>query len=538
VSWSWSNFCRWDCISIDNKPVDEALFRKIEKHYIDLSVREGISASTFEILTATAFHIFNEAKVKIGVVEVGMGGKLDATNILNNQAVSVISKIARDHENFLGDTLEEITLHKAGILRPHVPYLVNPHNERNVRNVIDEYARDIEAGPRLENDPPGFSKMLFANEDRPPAQLVQRQNIVLAARAAQAAIESVDRAEFTPFVMSHILHGARFVPNPGRLQPVRVPPIFGEPNMGPSKARGEHILVDGAHNPDAARLLSDHVRMNERRRKISGNIKVPRWGWPVTWVLAMTDGKDAHKYLSNLLKPGDSVITTTFGPVDGMPWVKPMNPQHLLNLAKAAEPSITGLVMSEEGPLRALCTAKFLREPERPIVLTGSLYLVGDLYRELRANWGKGYWEDPEFENDRKRFAAMLEEEKYRVNRFLSANNSGPSDQTLEFDGRRSEKDNEWKRQQADREKRRAMQEEIEALDREMELLTAEEQRLAQGQRPATPGITESSPLDEKPKMSSSRKLAISSEKDDRLPSKHRYTTSESGVRLRYHEVE
>ena len=154
MRWSLSNIGRWDCISIGNKPVEEALFRKIEKHYIDLNIKKGIKASNFEILTATAFHIFNEEQVQVGVVEVGMGGKLDATNILNNQVISVISKIARDHESFLGSTLQEIAHHKAGILRPHVPYLINPKNEKNVVSVINEYADEIAAGPRLEYDPP------------------------------------------------------------------------------------------------------------------------------------------------------------------------------------------------------------------------------------------------------------------------------------------------------------------------------------------------------------------------------------------------
>jgi folylpolyglutamate synthase len=481
-----------------------------------LNVREGIGASNFEILTATAFHIFNEAQVQIGVVEVGMGGKLDATNILNNQAISVIAKIARDHENFLGSTLEEIARHKAGILRPDVPYLVNPKNENNIKNVIDAYAGEIAAGPRLEYDPPGFTKVLFQNKDWLPTQPVQQENMVMAAMAAQTAMESIGR-ELKTFVMAHILRNSKTTVNPGRLESIRVPPIFGEQHTMISKTKGEYILVDGAHNPDAARLLSEHVRKTEREKKIPGEVHVPRNGWPVTWVLAMTEGKDAHKYLREILQPGDNVVTTTFGPVDGMPWVRPLDPKRLLAMAKSVEPSITGLVASEDGPLRALCTARYLRDPKRPIVLTGSLYLVGDLHRELRLRPGKVYWEDPKFEDDRNKFASMLEEEKHRVNQLLSG--SDVFGQPLDPVGKMDEKSDEWKRQQADREKRRAIQEEIEALDQEMRLLSAEEQLLVSKQSSAIADTASSSSPKEKSGSSSEQ------------------TTLGNGARLIYHKT-
>ncbi|KAG9190652.1 dihydrofolate synthase [Alternaria panax] len=483
---------RWDCISINNKPVEEALFRKIEKHYIDLNIREGISASNFEILTATAFHIFNEEQVQIGVIEVGMGGKLDATNILNNQAISVISKIARDHESFLGSTLGEIAHHKAGILRPDVPYLVNPKNERNVKRVINDYAREISAGPDLEYDPPGFSKILFQNKDWLPPQPVMQENMVMAAIAAQTAMKSLGR-ELRTWNMAHMLRNSKAV-NPGRLESVRVPPIFGgRDTMSSRTLKGEYILVDGAHNPDAARLLGEHVQNIVRRKKIPDEGRAPYNGWPVTWVLAMTEGKDAHEYLEKILRPGDNVVATTFGPVDGMPWVKPMDPNQLLDMARSVKPAITGLVTSEDGPLRALCTANYLRDPKRPIVLTGSLYLVADLHRELRLRPNKVYWDDPKSQDDRNKIAAMLEEEKHRVNRLLSG--TGISDRTIDRLDGMDEKRDVWKKQQAEQEKRRAIQEEIAALNREMESLTEEEKFLAPEQSPAIAGTKESNSL-------------------------------------------
>jgi folylpolyglutamate synthase len=455
----------------------------VEKHYTELSLREGISASPFEILTATAFHIFNEERVQVGVVEVGMGGKLDATNILNNQAISVISKIARDHQNFLGDTLEEIALHKAGILRPDVPYILNPRNERNVEHVIDEYAKEIGAGPRLSCDSPDLNKSLFSKQHwqrfSEPLRPFPRDNPVLAIIAVKTAMESMG-FEFRPTSIGQILWNSRMRANPGRLELITVQPVFGDPYKEGGDKKGRSILLDGAHNPDAATVLNDYVQNIQRQSKSFGKTEVPRHGWPVTWVLAMTEGKDAHQYLERLLRPGDNVITTTFGPVDGMPWVKPMDPKRLLDIAESVQPSITGLAMPKDGVLRALCAAKYLTEEEQPIVLTGSLYLVGDFHRELRPRSSKGYWSEPEFEDDRNIFQDMLEEEKHRVNQRLSIHDPDPSGLHRNRDNRKAERDKEWEKQKSEREKQRAIQEEIQTLDQEMERLTEEERRIVQ----------------------------------------------------------
>ncbi|EFQ91904.1 hypothetical protein CFE70_007118 [Pyrenophora teres f. teres 0-1] len=423
---------RWDCISINNTPVDESVFRKIEQHYLDLNLREGINASPFEILTATAFTIFNEESVGLAVVEVGMGGKLDATNILNNQAVCVIAKIARDHEGFLGNTLNEIALHKAGILRKNVPYIINPQNEGNVKRVITEYGDQIGA---IQTDLTMLPRSFYTRRcwQRMSSQMrpMQQLNPLLATVATVTAYQSLN-LRFTPTALNEDLYNISKAVNPGRLEVAKVPPVFGDPNgKNNTLVKGRRILVDGAHNPDAAKLLADHVNSNQRKvkrgKKGENTIKPPRNGWPVMWVLAMTEGKDAEQYLSILLQPGDSVITTTFGPVDGMPWVKPMDPKKLLKIAQSVHPSITGMAMPRDGVLRALCAAKFLADPKGPIVLTGSLYLVGDFHRELRPRRAQDYMRAPEYEDDRKMFKAMLQTEEKRVRALFGNPYSQPS---------------------------------------------------------------------------------------------------------------
>ncbi|CBX91839.1 hypothetical protein IAQ61_000059 [Plenodomus lingam] len=510
---------RWDCISIHDKPVDESLFRKIEQHYTGLNDKENINASPFEILTATAFHIFNEERVDIGIVEVGMGGKLDATNILQNQIISVISKIARDHEAFLGTTLQEIALHKAGILRPSIPYIVNPSNEWAVHDVIDQYAKEIEAGPRLTGDSPETQLLRatpgwiqFARHKQP----FQRDNVIMAIVAAREATKSL-QLHFFPSQIASCLKAIRKVPIPGRCEGVYAQPVFGE-----HMKLGRRILLDGAHNANAARALNEHVHAHERMRTIDDR-RPPIGGWPVTWVLAMTEGKDARSYLTQLLKPGDNVVTTSFSPVDGMPWVKPMDPRELLDIALSVQPGISGVHIPEGGPMRALCAAKHLVEGAQPIVLTGSLYLVGDFHREIRSRTGREYWTDNRHEADRAMFQEMLEKERIRVNLSLSRDCTSLDEVT----SLKTLSDQKKKRDE-EREKRELMKEQIQTLDEELKRLEEAEQSISPLSSVASAATQSASKSDGKDK----------SEATLATPLQRQYAKSLNDIRAKLHALE
>ena len=119
---------RWDCINVNGRAVSETVFRDVEKAVRQRDQAESLGATEFELLAATAFGVFQREKVEVGVVEVGLGGKLDATNALRHKVVTVIAKIGLDHQSFLGNTLEEIALQKAGIMRPGVPCVVDGSN--------------------------------------------------------------------------------------------------------------------------------------------------------------------------------------------------------------------------------------------------------------------------------------------------------------------------------------------------------------------------------------------------------------------------
>ncbi|EAQ90725.1 hypothetical protein CHGG_02660 [Chaetomium globosum CBS 148.51] len=227
---------RWDCIAIDGKPVSEAVFRDAEEVVKQRDKEDRIGATEFELLTATAFEIFHRQKVEYGVVEVGLGGKLDATNVLKQKAVSIISKIGLDHQSFLGNTIEEIALQKAGIIRPGVPCVVDGSNQRSVLKVIEDHAREVGAELRF----PSVTSVTDAmtTEKLEPHQI---QNLACAHLAFHLACPEQDR----PLV--HLLPSIMQTQWPGRLQRLDVSSITGDQR---------EVLLDGAHNTQSAEVLA------------------------------------------------------------------------------------------------------------------------------------------------------------------------------------------------------------------------------------------------------------------------------------------
>ncbi|KAK4242532.1 Mur ligase [Achaetomium macrosporum] len=335
---------RWDCIAVNGKPVAEAVFRDAEDVVKQRDKEDRIGATEFELLTATAFEIFHRQKVEYGVVEVGLGGRLDGTNALQQKAVTVIAKIGLDHQSFLGNTIEEIALQKAGIMRPGVPCVVDGSNQPSVLKVIEDHAREL--GAELHYPQIAGVSGALAGDNLEPHQI---QNLACAHTAFRLACPQHSRP------LTHFLPAIREMQWPGRLQKLDIQKLTG---------RQEEVLLDGAHNPQSAEVLARYVEKHLR----SGN-------QPVTWVLAATQGKDMDGIFGLLLKPGDQVAAVRFEPVDGMPWVKPADPDELLRLA--ARHGAQDAVMHNAGDdVKEALTWASQAAGNGPLVIAGSLYLV------------------------------------------------------------------------------------------------------------------------------------------------------------------
>lgn len=354
---------RWDGISLRGKTIEQASFLDIEEQVKARNAKLTLEATEFELLTATAFEAFNRAKVEVGVVEVGVGGRLDATNVLQNPLATVITNISRDHEALLGDTLEKIAEQKAGIMKPRSACLVDGTNVPQVRAVLSEKAREMNTRFFRVIDPldEKYKELICKQTGSQQLTTWQLSNLTLAYEACQIVL---DETGITSRTASDLLPHALRSPLPGRKQQLSIERVTGY------KLK---VLLDGAHNLQAVQGLGTYVnntfRTNDRKH--------------ITWILAFTDNKDAQKLVPLLMvKRGDDVIAVEFGPVDGMPWVKPLSAS---TIAEVAE-QVTEIrhVHAAESVEEALRKATEICNEDRRIVIAGSLYLVSDVLRLLK----------------------------------------------------------------------------------------------------------------------------------------------------------
>jgi dihydrofolate synthase / folylpolyglutamate synthase len=245
-------------IVIDGQPLTAAEFAEAfaEVHRVAESMMASGALEAhptyFETVTLMAFHWFARRRVDWGVIEVGLGGRLDATNIVQPQ-LCVITPVDYDHEAWLGKSLETIAWEKAGILKPGVPAVLAPQHTV-ARGVIDRRAAEIGAPlldsaawpvEELEIDANG-SRFVTAGLqiDCPLAGEHQVEN----ARTAAAALHAL---QLTPAQIHDGISATRW---PGRLERV---------------AREPDVYLDGAHNPSGARALAAYIRRFHTGRRVA-----------------------------------------------------------------------------------------------------------------------------------------------------------------------------------------------------------------------------------------------------------------------------
>jgi dihydrofolate synthase / folylpolyglutamate synthase len=280
----------------------------------------------FEVTTALALKHFADAKIDIAILETGLGGRLDATNAVQSD-VSVITPIALDHEKWLGHTLNEIAGEKAGIIKPGVPVVSAPQ-QAQAEEVIR--ARAAQFG----------SPVQFVNETykRSPVALhgeYQKRNAAVAIAAVQAA--SIELGE------KSIVRGVAAIEWPARFQ-----------------KWDERTIIDGAHNPSAARILG------QTWREVFGDQRA-------TLVLAVLSDKDLRGICEALAPIAASVI---------LPKIRSeraAGPEDLAKIFSAITPSLPCSITSTIGDALALA-----RVEPNPILVTGSLHFAGEVLAYLR----------------------------------------------------------------------------------------------------------------------------------------------------------
>ncbi len=309
-------------IRIAGEPIDDVAF---DAALAAVLADDSAHLTFFETLTAAAFVAFRDAAVDLAVVEVGLGGRLDATNTMRAPLVTVITSIDFDHTDLLGHTLAEIAREKAGIARRAVPLVVGPVGD-DAFAAIEETARAAGAGPIVRLDGGGtFFETALEGEH-------QRDN----ARVAAATIRALE-ARF-PGISKAIEPGLSRVRWPGRFERLR---------------RGEvEIILDCAHNVHGARALAAALA--------NAGIAPER----TTLVFGALADKDFAAMLAELAPVAARRVYTRPSGRAPAPY------EALLAIAPG---------VSVDAPAEALDRAVTAAAPGDCVVVTGSSYLVGEI---------------------------------------------------------------------------------------------------------------------------------------------------------------
>ena len=227
-------------VAIDGEPVDSETFNRATSEVLEVVDRLRASGTLeqlptfFEVTTALAFEVFRQRHVTAGVIEVGLGGRYDATNVVM-PAVTAITSIAFDHERHLGSSLESIAFEKAGIVKAGVPVVVGPM-AAEPRRVIDDVARAAGAPVIEARERPGGTAVTLALQGAH-----QRANAAVAAEVLRQCGNSG-----LAVTNDHVVTALSDVEWPARLEWLRLP-------------SRRDVLIDAAHNPAGAEALAAYV---------------------------------------------------------------------------------------------------------------------------------------------------------------------------------------------------------------------------------------------------------------------------------------
>ncbi|AKG24658.1 bifunctional folylpolyglutamate synthase/dihydrofolate synthase [Calothrix sp. 336/3] len=337
-------------ICINQQPVSyDALCQLIQE--VQTAVNpETESPTQFEVITAAAWLYFAQQQVDIAVVEVGLGGRLDATNVCDNPLVSVITSISREHWQQLGDTLGEIAGEKAGIIKAGCPVVMGilpEEAETVVRSRCINLASSLIQPQPAQEISPGIAKYKSITYPLPLPGQIQLCNSAL----ALATIEIIQEKGWQ-ISTDAIINGMGKTQWLGRMQW--------------TTWQNHQLLIDGAHNPAAAKVLRNYIDSLELEKKQSS---VDIYSYPsITWVMGILSTKDHSKIFQELLKPGDRLYLTA------VPDHSSAKPEDLANLALNICPELAECQIYSD-VFTALEAA--FAAPHNLVCLCGSLYLIG-----------------------------------------------------------------------------------------------------------------------------------------------------------------
>ncbi|HKS84842.1 MAG TPA: folylpolyglutamate synthase/dihydrofolate synthase family protein [Pseudolabrys sp.] len=320
----------------------------------------GEPITVFEITTAAGLLLFARHPADVLLVEVGLGGRLDATNVFDHPLVSIITRISIDHVDFLGDSLEKIAAEKAGILKRGVPAVIAAQ-QRDALAAIERQAAKLKAPLKIAGEDwtctEERGRLVYQDEagllDLPAPRLYGRHQFENAGLAI-AALRTVK--QFT-FPAAAYEAGMVKVDWPARLH------RLGSGRLVELAPPGSELWLDGGHNPDGGRAVAATLADLEER--------VSR---PLVLIVGMMASKDCQGFLGNFAGLARRVIAVPVPTAE-----KGLSAEAVADNARAMSLSAT----SRDTLADALDAVRKLDlEPPPRILITGSLYLAGEVLRE------------------------------------------------------------------------------------------------------------------------------------------------------------
>lgn len=335
---------------LNEQPISPKAFEELLEE-VDAAIRSDRPTPTqFEVITAAAWLYFAREKVDVAVIEVGLGGRLDSTNVCDRPLVAIITNISKEHWQRLGPTLADIAREKAGILKSGRPAVIGKLPPE-AREVVEKRIASlgcpavwVEPASRI-SSPPGQSLDFasYQGQEYPLPLLGEMQ--LLNSAIAIAAIQVLQKQGWSISTQA-IQEGMANTKWPGRLQR--------------TTWQDRRLLIDGAHNPAAAGVLRQYID--------SLNLK------SVSWVMGMLSTKDHADVFQELLRGGDRLYLV---PVPGH---SSAIPEELATVAGAICPNLES---TETYPDLFAALGSAVNHRENLIVLCGSLYLIGHFFRSI-----------------------------------------------------------------------------------------------------------------------------------------------------------
>lgn len=350
-----------DCISINEKVYSKGRFQQVMDIVTSSDKDLNLGCTEFELLTATAFKIFEIEKIDLALVEVGLGGRLDATNVLQpwlgsesgGLIAAGITRISYDHEGILGNTLPSIAREKAGIIKDEVPVVVDSKNPNEVLEVIEKASLARNSHMRVTSEETIHDALRLITFSSLKGRF-QIHNLAVALELIE-----ISKPQFCGVTIDEdvIKRGIQATKWPGRLQLINL-------------TDDVEILIDGAHNENAAlelkAFLEDHARTG------------------IVYILGFTKGKNMRAILQHLLSDKDAVITYAFSKPECMPWINCSPHDEIAVCARSFGSRVFEDSTSDVASLIRKLSKLRSDGDRRPIVACGSLYLCADLLRHIK----------------------------------------------------------------------------------------------------------------------------------------------------------